>query len=234
MNAGKRSASGDRFNTYAMTAAHRSLPFGTKVCVRNLGNGRTAIVRINDDGPHVAGRIIDLSRAAADAIGMGDLARVRLTKADSENGCDDGQAARRICRDSLRTAVADDESGKVLSVTVSADCPATKVLPVFANAESAKINGTTIVFGEVEQGSKSKTAKIPLQDEYTSLKVLLQKNETTYVESKEIKLPGVSSTGDSTEDPTALQPVKAPTLITVPPPIVGPPPVEAPPAGGNL
>ncbi len=62
---GRGTASGERFNPNALTAAHRSLPFGTKVRVTNLRNGRTVVVRINDRGPFVRGRIIDVSRAAA-------------------------------------------------------------------------------------------------------------------------------------------------------------------------
>jgi rare lipoprotein A len=63
-------ASGGRFNPNAMTAAHKTLPFGTRVRVTHLGNGRSVEVKINDRGPYVAGRIIDLSKAAAAAIGM--------------------------------------------------------------------------------------------------------------------------------------------------------------------
>ena len=60
----RKTASGEKFDNYAMTAAHKSLPFGTKVIVTNLKNGKTVTVRINDRGPFVKGRIIDLSRAA--------------------------------------------------------------------------------------------------------------------------------------------------------------------------
>ena len=60
----RKTASGERLNNYAMTAAHRSLPFGTEVAVTNLNNGKTVKVRINDRGPYVKGRIIDLTRAA--------------------------------------------------------------------------------------------------------------------------------------------------------------------------
>ncbi|NEO84950.1 MAG: septal ring lytic transglycosylase RlpA family protein [Spirulina sp. SIO3F2] len=67
---GRRTANGERFNQNAMTAAHRTLPFGTRVRVTNLNNGRSAIVRINDRGPFIHGRVIDLSRAGASAIGM--------------------------------------------------------------------------------------------------------------------------------------------------------------------
>ena len=68
--AGSQTASGARFNPNAMTAAHRSLPFGTKVRVTNKRNGKTVIVTINDRGPFIRGRIIDLSTAAAGVIGM--------------------------------------------------------------------------------------------------------------------------------------------------------------------
>lgn len=63
-------ASGVRFNPNAMTAAHRSLPFGTKVRVTNKRNGKSVVVTINDRGPFIKGRIIDLSNAAAGVIGM--------------------------------------------------------------------------------------------------------------------------------------------------------------------
>lgn len=67
---GQMTASGARFNPSAMTAAHRSLPFGTKVRVTNKRNGKSVIVTINDRGPFIRGRIIDLSNAAAGVIGM--------------------------------------------------------------------------------------------------------------------------------------------------------------------
>ena len=77
---GKRTANGERFNMRAMTAAHKSLPFGTRVRVTNARNGRSVIVRINDRGPFVRGRTIDLSPAAAEQIGMvsSGHARVKL------------------------------------------------------------------------------------------------------------------------------------------------------------
>jgi rare lipoprotein A len=74
-------ASGGRFNPGAMTAAHKTLPFGTRVRVKHLSNGRSVDVVINDRGPYVAGRIIDLSKAAAGKIGMTGqgVARVTMT-----------------------------------------------------------------------------------------------------------------------------------------------------------
>lgn len=73
-------ASGGRFNPNALTAAHKTLPFGTRVRVTHLGSGKSVEVKINDRGPFVRGRVIDLSRAAAGVIGMrgAGLARVRV------------------------------------------------------------------------------------------------------------------------------------------------------------
>lgn len=65
-----KTASGERMNPSAMTAAHRSLPLGSRVAVTNKRNGRTVVVRINDRGPFVRGRIIDLSRGAAQRLGF--------------------------------------------------------------------------------------------------------------------------------------------------------------------
>jgi rare lipoprotein A len=76
-----KTASGERCDPGAMTAAHRSLPFGTKVKVENLKTGRSVVVRINDRGPFVGGRVIDLTKGAARKLGMigAGIARVRLT-----------------------------------------------------------------------------------------------------------------------------------------------------------
>ena len=67
---GRPTASGETFDTNKMTAAHRTLAFGTKVRVTNLDNGKSVVVRINDRGPFVQGRVIDLSPAAARRIEM--------------------------------------------------------------------------------------------------------------------------------------------------------------------
>ncbi|MCY7385037.1 MAG: septal ring lytic transglycosylase RlpA family protein [Microcoleus sp. CAN_BIN18] len=77
---GNLSASGERFNQNDLTAAHRHLPFGTRVMVRNLDNGRTVVVRINDRGPYVGDRLIDLSAGAANVLGMmsSGVARVEI------------------------------------------------------------------------------------------------------------------------------------------------------------
>ena len=66
----RKTANGERFDMSAFTAAHKTLPFNTRVCVRSLVNGKEVLVRINDRGPYAQGRLIDLSRAAADQIGL--------------------------------------------------------------------------------------------------------------------------------------------------------------------
>ena len=67
---GRMTANGETFDMNAMTAAHKTLPFGARLLVRNLGNNRTVVVRINDRGPYVGDRIIDLSKAAAAELDM--------------------------------------------------------------------------------------------------------------------------------------------------------------------
>lgn len=75
---GRRAASGERFDQNQMTAAHKTLPFGTLLLVTNTHNNRSCLVRINDRGPYVAGRMIDLSAAAARSIGIGGVGTVRI------------------------------------------------------------------------------------------------------------------------------------------------------------
>lgn len=75
---GRRTASGSRYNMYAMTAAHRTLPFGTMVRVTNHRTKKVCVVKITDRGPYAHGRIIDLSKGAAQAIGMSGTAKVTL------------------------------------------------------------------------------------------------------------------------------------------------------------
>ncbi|MCK0197736.1 septal ring lytic transglycosylase RlpA family protein [Ancylobacter sp. 6x-1] len=79
-----KTANGERHSAAAMTAAHRSLPFGTHVRVTNTSNGKSVVVRINDRGPFVRGRVIDVSTAAADALGFRSkgVAKVKLAVVD--------------------------------------------------------------------------------------------------------------------------------------------------------
>ena len=97
---GGQTASGEPSDGSSLAAAHRSLPFGTKVRVENLANGREVVVRINDRGPFVGGRVIDVTRAAAEKLGMinSGIAKVRVSvvdgKAKLDASCDD--AAPRV------------------------------------------------------------------------------------------------------------------------------------------
>jgi rare lipoprotein A len=79
---GQKTANGERASSHGMTAAHRTLPFGTHVRVTNTRNGRRVVVRINDRGPFVRGRVIDLTPAAAKALGFSGLAPVNVARAD--------------------------------------------------------------------------------------------------------------------------------------------------------
>jgi len=85
---GRQTANGETFDMHALTAAHRTLPFNTRVRVTNLDNGRSVVVRINDRGPFVEGRIIDLSLGAARAVGLigPGTARVRLEVLEMGDG----------------------------------------------------------------------------------------------------------------------------------------------------
>jgi rare lipoprotein A len=77
---GTKTASGEKFNTLDMTAAHPTLPFGTKLRVTNVASGKSVTVRVNDRGPYVPGRVVDVSYSAADALGMvgKGVAKVKL------------------------------------------------------------------------------------------------------------------------------------------------------------
>ena len=84
----RRTASGERFDMGALTAAHRTLPFGALVCVRSLVNGKQVVVRITDRGPGSPQRVIDLSRAAAEALDMlgTGIKQVALSKPSTVTG----------------------------------------------------------------------------------------------------------------------------------------------------
>lgn len=108
---GSRTANGERYRPDGISAAHRTLPFGTRVMVRNQRTGRSVTVRINDRGPFIKGRIIDLSRGAKRVLGMGGLAKVCLTVlgrgkkyAASDEPRQLRKAKRRVADKSLRKA----------------------------------------------------------------------------------------------------------------------------------
>jgi rare lipoprotein A len=94
---GRRTASGEIFDQDELTAAHRRLPLGTEVKVTNLENGRSILVEINDRGPYVKGRVIDLSRAAARRLGIVEegLGRVRIEATPRQLAMAERRARRR-------------------------------------------------------------------------------------------------------------------------------------------
>ena len=79
---GSKTASGERASAKGLTAAHRTLPFGSHVRVVNKRNGKSVVVRINDRGPFVRGRVIDVTPAAAKALGFSGLTKVALERVD--------------------------------------------------------------------------------------------------------------------------------------------------------
>ena len=133
-------ANGEQMNPNELTAAHRSLPFGTRVLVENLSNGRSVVVRINDRGPFIGGRIIDLSKAAADSIGMinAGTAKVRVTTAG-------GSALA-----ALGEATAKAKDGAYLGATAKADiaqseAPKPKIVTHTASHKKRSVGATASV-----------------------------------------------------------------------------------------
>jgi rare lipoprotein A len=133
--AGRTTSNGEIFDPAEMTAAHRTLPFGTRVRVTNLETGSSVEVRINDRGPFKAGRIIDLSRAAADRIGMlaSGVARVRVEVVSGTPGATRLATMRDLVGFEVRSALhapgqllvlrSDRSSGPVLVRVVEGEVP---------------------------------------------------------------------------------------------------------------
>ncbi len=107
-----KTANGERMNPNELTAAHQSLPFGTRVLVENLSNGRSVVVRINDRGPFIGGRIIDLSKAAAASIGMisAGTAKVRVTTAGGGVLAALGQSTAKVANNDSKMNDASSEA----------------------------------------------------------------------------------------------------------------------------
>ena len=149
-----RTASGEMMNPSEMTAAHRSLPFGTKVLVENLTNGRSVVVRINDRGPFVGGRIIDVSKAAASVLGMlgSGTSRVKV----SASGGGSPQIARSSGA-SVKVASASGGSRKMGNVSRNTPANAGNTSAI----RSAKMEGAPASKPvKVASASRSKSAKM--------------------------------------------------------------------------
>ena len=114
----RRTASGELFDMRALTAAHRTLPFGTRVCVRSLLTGRAVEVRINDRGPFHPGRVIDLSQAAAEKLGSKGLGIKQVALAPLTQGA--------LCLDEPTPAPDEEKDGPTEAVATSAPAEATR------------------------------------------------------------------------------------------------------------
>ncbi|QNP50466.1 septal ring lytic transglycosylase RlpA family protein [Diaphorobacter aerolatus] len=138
---GRLTANGERYNRGEMTAAHRTLPFGSKVCVRNISTGKTVFVRINDRGPFAHGRVIDLSQAAAQELGIQGLGLKQVELWKLHKGSDS-------CPDDLLTASADGStsnkpvSSRVPLAEVSATQPARSERKPSARAQKSQATTT--------------------------------------------------------------------------------------------
>jgi rare lipoprotein A len=99
----RQTASGEIMDAGKMTAAHRTLPFGTRVTVVNRSNGRSVVVRINDRGPFVRGRVIDLSPAAGRALDIDGLASVSLIVGDTDEGHANERSSEGIAQEERNT-----------------------------------------------------------------------------------------------------------------------------------
>ena len=108
---GKRTSNGERYDQHAMTAAHLSLPLGSRILVTNLDNGRSVEVRVNDRGPFVEGRILDLSYAAARSL---DLVRRGTAPVSIERLADDDLSRARVVWSAQAGAFLDDERARTL------------------------------------------------------------------------------------------------------------------------
>ena len=105
---GSKTASGERANPGALTGAHRTLPFGTQVRVTNRRNGQSVVVRINDRGPFMRGRVIDVTPAAARVLGFSGLAPVTLESSSGVANLHGGAASFASVRDKPVMVLAKD------------------------------------------------------------------------------------------------------------------------------
>jgi rare lipoprotein A len=101
---GETTANGEKFNTHELTAAHRTLPFGTRLRVTNVSTGQTVTVRVNDRGPFIAGRVVDVSYAAAESLGITDkgITKVKLDVVkDTKEAAKDSKEAPKDIKEAV-------------------------------------------------------------------------------------------------------------------------------------
>lgn len=155
---GGQTASGERSDGSALAAAHRTLPFGTRVRVENLSNGREVIVKINDRGPFVGGRVIDVTRAAAEELGMikSGIARVRVSVVDGKAKLDDCEdpaprviTAEAVASEARAKAPPDSEPAETQTAAIAGpdteagDAPAPGTVAATPSPNESKPAGAT-------------------------------------------------------------------------------------------
>jgi rare lipoprotein A len=195
---GGQTASGERSTGAGMTAAHRTLPFGTKVRVENLDNGRSVIVRVNDRGPFVGGRVIDVTRAAAEELGMvkSGIAKVRVSVVDGktklDNTCADPSprilTAEAVANDAARTKAA---AAKTATPDESEPDKATAAATPSPNrAKPVETSGRTLVASvQYDEGAGTAPARAKAADgsaaEFTDAPQLDELDDARIVEVAE-------------------------------------------------
>jgi len=147
---GGQTASGERSSGAGMTAAHRTLPFGTKVRVENLDNGRSVIVRVNDRGPFVGGRVIDVTRAAAEELDMvrSGTAKVRVSvvdgKAKMDSSCAD-PSPRVLTAEAVANDAARAKPATARQASPGDDGDAAATTPSANESKPLRASGKTLV-----------------------------------------------------------------------------------------
>lgn len=154
-----QTASGEMADSATLTAAHRDLPFQTRVKVENLANGRTVVVRINDRGPFVKGRVIDVSRAAAEKLGFinDGITRVRVSVADGDTSALSGS-----CGPATTTAAA-----APVETSSDGDVPSPRIRPgetVDSNVEVAVATDIEVLPERFEDAFAPVVASQPLSE----------------------------------------------------------------------
>ncbi|MDD5362822.1 MAG: septal ring lytic transglycosylase RlpA family protein [Ignavibacteria bacterium] len=149
---GRKTASGETFNTNELTAAHKSLPFNTLLRVTNLENGRYTIVRVNDRGPYARGRIIDLSYAAKIEIGMSGLAKVKIeiVKPDNQQVPTEDYSILTLFENAItKTSKVfielKDQKGYISSLKIKPDDKFRKVLSTFKKVKVIVDNNNSVL-----------------------------------------------------------------------------------------
>lgn len=190
-----QTANGERASGTTMTAAHRTLPFGTKVRVENLSNGKSVIVRVNDRGPFVGGRVIDVTRAAAEKLDMirSGVAKVRVSVVDGnaklDAGCAD-PAPRVITADAVASDAARTPAAKPKTAAAKTSEPTTTAATPSPNeSKPVQTTGRTLVATVQYAEGDGDAVPRPLTVERGNTRAEDVEDEPIVVASADIPLP---------------------------------------------